>query len=313
MNATETRYYIRDLESDKLHLYTHSKADWLSIPQEKRDEIKRNCLWSSKRNCWISRARTQTALIYMREILLDLAFQDAGEQGSRLSFAEQIEAKQERAADRAERFHNRADRANANSQQLSNTAQKMAEIIPMGQPILVGHHSEKSDRNFRGRIANKFEKAFKEQDKAKHYEYRAEVAERIAGGAEYQNPAFLYRRIEEVKAEIRHHQSRLESSCFGPNHTQPVDDENRAVIEHFIAVADEKLFYLNQRLANCGKDLFTRETLKNKTEILIRGRWLSIVKLNPTTVSVPNICFPTEELQRKYALKYRYAQVREAR
>ncbi len=34
---------------------------------------------------------------------------------------------------------------------------------------------------------------------------------------------------------------------------------------------------------------------------------------DPTTVAVPNICYPTEEYQRKYALKYAYTEVQEAR
>lgn len=313
MNPTASRYFIRDLESDKIHLHTRDKADWLSIPQEKRDAIKRNCLWSRKRNCWVSRAKTQTALIYMREILSGLEFEDGGEQGTRRSFAEQIEAKQERAAGRAERFQDRADKAKANSDQLYTTAHNMADVIPLGQPILAGHHSENSDRRFRSRIADKFQKSFEEQSKAKHYEYRAEIAERIAGGTEYNDPGFLDRRIEEAKAEIRTHRSRLEAASFGPDHNQPVDDNSRAVIEHFIGVAEEKLFYFEHRLTACGREVFSRDTLQNKNEVLIRGRWQPIVKLNPTTVAVPNICFPTEELQKKYALKYRYSQVREAR
>jgi hypothetical protein len=37
------------------------------------------------------------------------------------------------------------------------------------------------------------------------------------------------------------------------------------------------------------------------------------VKLNPTTVATPNICFPLESDQKKYALKYAYTEIQEAR
>jgi hypothetical protein len=56
-------------------------------------------------------------------------------------------------------------------------ARRMAGAIPFGQPILVGHHSERRDRNYRERIHNKFGKAFELNDKAKYWERRAEAAE----------------------------------------------------------------------------------------------------------------------------------------
>lgn len=53
----------------------------------------------------------------------------------------------------------------------------MAECIPFGQPIIVGHHSEKRDRAFRNKIANNFDKGFEALDKAKYYEHKAQAAE----------------------------------------------------------------------------------------------------------------------------------------
>jgi hypothetical protein len=65
-------------------------------------------------------------------------------------------------------------------------------------------------------------------------------------------------------------------------------------------------------LETCGRPVFTRKTLTGKTAVLIRGRWEPIAKPNPTTVAVPNICFPDPACQRSWALKYRYAEVRDA-
>ena len=53
----------------------------------------------------------------------------------------------------------------------------MSEAIPFGQPIIVGHHSEQSDRNYRKRISDKFESAFREQGKADELRAKAEAAE----------------------------------------------------------------------------------------------------------------------------------------
>lgn len=84
---------------------------------------------------------------------------------------------QEKKEARIDRYRERAQRARVKGKDLQNTADKMASVIPFGQPILVGHHSEKSDRNYRKRIWNKMDKATEAQSKAEHYEKRAEAAE----------------------------------------------------------------------------------------------------------------------------------------
>ena len=56
---------------------------------------------------------------------------------------------------------------------LNQTAHKMASAIPFGQPILVGHHSESRDRNYRSRIDSHFEKSFKASNTADYYAQKA--------------------------------------------------------------------------------------------------------------------------------------------
>jgi len=56
------------------------------------------------------------------------------------------EAKQER---RRERLEARADRLRREGQARFNSGMERLRAIPFGQPILVGHHSEKRDRNYR--------------------------------------------------------------------------------------------------------------------------------------------------------------------
>lgn len=55
------------------------------------------------------------------------------------------------------------------------TAHDAASRIPFGQPILVGHHSEKADRANRNRIENGFCKSFELQDEAARLEARAQA------------------------------------------------------------------------------------------------------------------------------------------
>jgi hypothetical protein len=76
-----------------------------------------------------------------------------------------------------DRYRERAEKRRAEAKATYAQAQQMADVIPFGQPILVGHHSEKADRSYRQRIDRKFGKAFELRDKAKHWEQRAEAAE----------------------------------------------------------------------------------------------------------------------------------------
>lgn len=87
----------------------------------------------------------------------------------------QNEYEQKRAA-RIERLESAAERATDMGHALVNGAREMASVIPFGQPIMIGHHSEGRDRNYRGRIEGKFRKGFAELDKAEYYQRRAEAA-----------------------------------------------------------------------------------------------------------------------------------------
>lgn len=83
---------------------------------------------------------------------------------------------QEKKEGKIERFQELAIKNGQRADQLLTQAHQMAEVIPFGQPILVGHHSERRDRNYRDKIHNKFGQAFKTQEKAEYYERRAESA-----------------------------------------------------------------------------------------------------------------------------------------
>jgi hypothetical protein len=56
-------------------------------------------------------------------------------------------------------------------------ARQQLEMMPLGQPILVGHHSEKRHRKDLTRIDQHFAKAKEHHDKAEYYRRRAAAAE----------------------------------------------------------------------------------------------------------------------------------------
>lgn len=84
---------------------------------------------------------------------------------------------QNRKTKRIENAKKQAEKNQQLSTDLYNQASAMASVIPFGQPILIGHHSEKGDRNYREKIHNKFGKSFEAEEKAKYYEQKAETIE----------------------------------------------------------------------------------------------------------------------------------------
>ena len=80
---------------------------------------------------------------------------------------------EEKLDNKRERLLERADKADREGDARIKRADSDASAIPMGQPILVGHHSEKRDRNFRNRIHNNYSKGYQLKEKAGNLRARA--------------------------------------------------------------------------------------------------------------------------------------------
>jgi len=91
---------------------------------------------------------------------------DATLEERRNHYEDKQESKRERLLARAEKADREGDARIAR-------ANRDASAIPLGQPILVGHHSEKRDRNFRKRINTNFEKGHELKKKAGNLRGRA--------------------------------------------------------------------------------------------------------------------------------------------
>lgn len=103
----------------------------------------------------------------------------------------------ERRARRIERLRAAAERKRREGSNLVEQAHKMADVIPFGQPILVGHYSEQRDRNYRNRIESKFRKGFETQNEAAALEQRADAAESNTAISSDDPNA-----VEKIKAQI---------------------------------------------------------------------------------------------------------------
>ena len=123
------------------------------------------------------------------------------DESDRRTFAEAEAERVARADGRAERMAGYASNAAARSAAGFNRADQIASGIPFGQPILVGHHSERRHRKDLERIDRGMRTGIDEARKAEHYERRAENAENYQASRE--NLPRTLRRIATLEADER--------------------------------------------------------------------------------------------------------------
>ncbi len=114
----------------------------------------------------------------------------------------QIVAFSDKRERRVERLRAASERAYSESQSTIAHAERMADAIPFGQPILVGHHSEKWDRRYRERIWNTFGKGYQRWGEARELADRAAAAEKNRAISS-DDPAAVIKLQEKIEAAER--------------------------------------------------------------------------------------------------------------
>ena len=107
---------------------------------------------------------------------------------------------------RAEQLREWADKREKRAEEAAARAEQIARMIPMGQPILEGHHSERRHRADLDRIERGQRGALESWEKASEFRRRADEIERQAAHAVYADDEDaterLRERIEEREAEL---------------------------------------------------------------------------------------------------------------
>ena len=149
--------------------------------------------------------------------------QKAPESPGKSTYAQKIEA-------RKERYRALSEKTRARAKAHVEQARRMADAIPFGQPILVGHHSEKRDRKFRERIHQNFGKGFDLLKKAEYYERRAKGVNDYAISADDPDAVKKLReRVETLKSS----QERMKAANAAiRKHQKDGPEAQQAALEH---------------------------------------------------------------------------------
>jgi hypothetical protein len=157
----------------------------------------------------------------------------------------------ERMDDRAAALRAKAARKGAEAAGRHAAADAISDGIPMGQPILVGHHSERRHRRDLERMHNHTRKGIELGREAEQAAGRAESAERHMDVR--QAPGVVARRIERLEADRRKVQRNLDG--YTRNHrdhsgaiyhqevSAPASGRYREQMEASAAELDEKIRY----------------------------------------------------------------------
>jgi phospholipid N-methyltransferase len=182
-------------DDNKLRLYASARLDGLTYEKARALGFR----WAPRQELFVAPAWTPAR----EDFLLELAGEIDDEDKSLV----------ERAEERAERFSDYHEARAADAERARAAVAAIADNIPLGQPILVGHHSEKHARRDQARIENGMRRAVKMWDTAKYWTDRAAGALRHAKYKELSG--VRHRRIKGLEADCRKAQRQLAETKAG--------------------------------------------------------------------------------------------------
>jgi protein-L-isoaspartate O-methyltransferase len=170
-------------EDNKIRIYPFAR-----LSKEDYQRVKSaGFIWAPKQELFVAPAWSPAREDFAREMCGEIDDEDT-------TLVERAEAKAERLENLSERKQQQADSAR-------RAVSSIAENIPFGQPILVGHHSERHARKDAERIENGMRKAVECWKAAGYWQERAKGALRLAKYKE--RPDVRARRIKGIEAEYR--------------------------------------------------------------------------------------------------------------
>lgn len=211
--------------------------------------------------------------------------------------------------DRADRMHARYDRLTERASSWSGKAaatrakaDAVFDAIPLGQPMMPGHHSYSADRNRRDRAWNNLGKSFEQAGYAGELARRAETAG-LHMAARY-HPETVGNRIETLEAERR----RIQRLLNGQDVLKPSADEHSPPAEQpttrpptgqyaerlraQAAELDEQITYWRgvyaQLQAEGKATALGPDTVAVGDFVQMHGRWYRVRRVNRKSVTVPN-------------------------
>lgn len=199
-------------------------------------------------------------------------------QNGRPSIEARLAYRQERSAERADRLENRAQRKAAEAKRAFAGAHSIADGIPMGQPILVGHHSEARHRRDVDRIHRYMERGVTADREAAELKAAAAAAE--ANAQTKRSRVYLHNRIEEARANLADVKRKLERADLSETY--------KAQLQVLARDYEDQLAHWSAEMDQAGGVPFGPHNVQPGDRVRYRGQWYPVVRANEKTVSIGN-------------------------
>lgn len=292
--------YILNQETQKIELH-FSKPEYHALSEDQKKEIKSSFLWSGKVGAWVSRSTNNH--YWALKVAEKLGLENAGKVGDRLSYAEQLERKSEKAEARAERYEeysNNAEKRAVNLQADFNKYRK--DWSWLTQPIIAGHSGSRAFANHRNKVMARYERGFEEYEKSNYYKERAAIARGTASNVKLQDRVYLSNKIKEQNKQIKTYQGivvRYEEALYKIQQGEELKNRSgeiltEAYIEQRISEMlekyeweNDKLEFFEKCLSEIGGIQFSKDNIKVGYIVTIRnsGRLCEIVSAGPVNVT----------------------------
>ena len=127
---------------------------------------------------------------------------------------------QERAKRKAEKYEQAAMNADRRSEEFYKKSEKHADFLSLGEPIKVGHHSERRHRKMIEYARNNTRKMVAEMDKAESYRDKAKAWERHSEEINLSMPESIEYYRERLKTATAYHQvMKMKESLLERSHS----------------------------------------------------------------------------------------------
>ena len=249
--------------------------------------------FSRNLDCWYlphsrDHATYAPSLELLAQRLRDVGFEVtlSVDNADRRSFSEAEQDREDRADGRAERFGGHADNAARNSESAWESGRAIADNIPFGQPILIGHHSERHARRDQERIDNAMRKSISERDRAQHWAGREQAAANYERSRK--DPGRTLRRLGKLRADLRAVEKRQRGESAKGYSRNPDDPE--LTIRHQELI--EEIEHWQQVIKDAearGFKVWSKVDFKRGDFVLHRGTWYEVLRVNPKSVTIPHI------------------------
>src|SRR5450759_4941326 len=200
-----------------------------------------------------------------------------------------------RQEDRVAGLEDRAQRLDGVSDALDQRASAMSDMIPFGQPILVGHHSEGRHRRDLAKINSLHDKAHVAYEAEREARARADTASHTTD-ARY-SVVGVANRIEALAAEMRGYQRLLDGSShnFGGGYVEthdplPEGGYRDRTVSRLAEVTDKHGYWVAVRVEQVATGKagdYSKDTVSKGDMVLIRGECVTVNRVNAKTVTVP--------------------------